>query len=153
MIRFAIQDDVKDIYELICQLENNKLDYEKFEKVFNINLQDDRIYYLVYEKDNTAIGFLSLHIDYQLHHIGKIAEIMELVTKEEYRGLKIGKNLFQKSCEIAKENDCIQIELATNKLREKAHKFYEKEGMKNFHYKFSMNLNGKTQYENKIGSV
>jgi hypothetical protein len=36
-------------------------------------------------------------------------------------------------------------------LREKAHCFYERQGMHKFHYKFTLPLSGKTVNENKLG--
>ena len=37
---------------------------------------------------------------------------------------------------------CVQIELACNTLRTDAHRFYEREGFKRYHYKFSKPLAG-----------
>ena len=52
---------------------------------------------------------------------------------------------------VAKENGCIQIEVACNQLRIDTHRFYDREDMNNFHYKFSKPLEGETYVDNKLG--
>ena len=70
---------------------------------------------------------------------------------KEFRGRGIGGEMFSLACKIAREHGCSQIELATNQLRHDAHRFYEKQGMKNFHFKYSMCLADRTAEGNKIG--
>lgn len=52
---------------------------------------------------------------------------------------------------MTKDAGCIQIEVACNQLRKDTHRFYLREGMHNFHYKFSLNLTGNDTAENAIG--
>lgn len=87
-------------------------------------------------------GMLNLRFEYQLHHAACIAEIMELVVAAQCRNKGIGKLMLNEACRIAKENGCIQIEVACNQLRKDTHRFYAREGMKNYHYKFSKPLVG-----------
>ena len=87
-------------------------------------------------------GMLNLRFEYQLHHAARIAEIMELVVAAQCRNKGAGKLMLNEACRIAKENGCIQIEVACNQLRKDTHRFYEREGMKNYHYKFSKPLVG-----------
>lgn len=150
-IRMAKLADTKTIYDLICDMENTKLDYNKFEKVFNSYLNDSRFFCIVAERDNSVIGCLNLRIEYQLHHTEKIAEIMELAVMDIFRSKGIGKKLFEKASEIAKNNNCLQIEVCCNQLRLDAHRFYERQGMHKFHYKLSMDLSGKEIKENRLG--
>ncbi|NLY44031.1 MAG: GNAT family N-acetyltransferase [Clostridiaceae bacterium] len=132
-------------------MENTKLDYEKFKQVFKKYLEDDRFFCFVAEHGGTVIGCLNLRIEYQLHHTAKIAEILELAVMDKYRSKGVGKELFDKASEIAKDNECLQIEVCCNQLRIRAHNFYEKQGMSKFHYKFSMNLYNEKIKENRIG--
>ncbi|HAS91659.1 MAG TPA: GNAT family N-acetyltransferase, partial [Clostridiales bacterium] len=46
-VRMAKLTDIKNIYDLICDMENTKFDYEKFEKVFKKYLEDDRFFCFV----------------------------------------------------------------------------------------------------------
>lgn len=87
-------------------------------------------------------GMMNLRFEYQLHHAARIAEIMEFVVAPQCRNKGLGKLILNEACEIAKDHDCIQIEVACNQLRKDTHRFYEREGMKNYHYKFSRSLVG-----------
>ena len=150
-VRMAKSTDIKDVYDLICDMENTKLDYGKFQAFFNKYLGDDRYFCFVAEDCGTVIGCLNLRIEYQLHHTAKIAEILELAVMDKYRSKGVGRELFEKASQIAKDNDCLQIELCCNQLRIRAHNFYEKQGMSKFHYKFTMNLHNEEIKENRLG--
>ncbi|WP_428023013.1 GNAT family N-acetyltransferase [Arcobacter sp.] len=139
-IRLAKIDDLKDIYDLICDMESTQLDYKKFEQIFIKYLNNENFYSIVAQDDDLIVGCLNLRVEYQLHHVEKIAEIMELAVKNEYRSKGVGKKLLDKANKISKENNCLQIEVCCNQIREKAHKFYQREGMKNTHFKFTMDL-------------
>lgn len=96
-------------------------------------------YYLAIQ-DDIVFGFATVHFQYLLHHMGKVAELQELVVLSSKQGLGIGSLLFEKIKEIAIENECILLEVCCNQIREFSHKFYLKQGMKNSHYKFTMPL-------------
>ncbi|MDR3214921.1 MAG: GNAT family N-acetyltransferase [Bacilli bacterium] len=140
IIREANIDDLAVIYQFFIVLEGTELDYHRFKEVFQKNLNDDQIYYVIAESDNIIVGFGSVHLHLLLHHIGMVAEIEELFVKEEYRLLNIGQALINELVNIAMKEDCELIELASNKLRTKAHGFYEKCGFKATHFKFTMPL-------------
>lgn len=140
-IRLAKINDIKNIYDLICDMENTQLDYKKFEQIFIKCLDNENFYSIVAEEDGFIIGCLNLRIEYQLHHVEKIAEIMELAVKNEYRSKGVGKYLLDNAKKISKDNNCLQIEVCCNQIRKKAHKFYQREGIKNTHFKFTMDLN------------
>lgn len=151
MIRVATANDMESIYSLICNMEQKVLDRDEFEQIFIEQLSCDNKPLLVFEQGNEILGALSLRIEYQLHHCAKIAEIMEFSVKESQRSKGIGKALFDAACQKSKDAGCVQIEVCCNMLRTKAHHFYKREGMHNFHYKFSMDLQGQVVTENKLG--
>lgn len=150
-IELAQMNDLEDIYRLICDMENTKLDKTKFSEIFQSYLSDKRIYCLVVKMDERVIGCLNLRMELQLHHTEKIAEIMELAVDAECRSQGIGKQLFDKAQDIARKNHCVQIEVCCNMLRERAHKFYIKQGMNKTHYKLTKPLDGRIFSENKLG--
>lgn len=76
---------------------------------------------------------------------------MEFAVDSAYRNQGIGKEMLAKACELAKNYDCVQIEAACNQLREDTHRFYLREGMHNFHFKFSKSLVGNDTVQNAIG--
>lgn len=140
VIRSAEKEDLEQVYKLIIELENQKLDFQSFEKIYIENMNNPRVLYLTYIDNHNIVGFVSIHIQSLLHHCARIAEIQELVVLEGVRGKGFGMQLFNKAIEIAKENDCAQIEVCCNQKRKLSHVFYKKMGMLNNHFKFTMPL-------------
>ena len=97
------------------------------------------------------VAVLNLRFEEQLHHAGKIAEVMELAVDGRYRGRGLGRELLERAIELAKELGCMQIELACNRLRRDAHRFYLRQGMSCYHYKFSRSLTEEGPGENRLG--
>lgn len=150
MYRKATLHDCEKIYHLICDMECRQLPYDRFYSIFQKQLDDRRYYCLVCVHDD-VIGVLNLRFEEQLHHADLIAEIMEFAIDAKYRNQGIGKEMFANACRIAKEFGCMQIEVACNQLRSDTHRFYLREGMHNFHFKFSKVLAGNDVSENAIG--
>ena len=151
MICKAEKEDVKRVYELICDMEQSTLPYGEFERIFLAQLEDGDYCCLVYRRDGECVGVLNLRFEEQLHHAGKIAEIMELAVDGRYRNRGLGRELLERAIELAKELGCMQIELACNRLRRDAHRFYLRAGMQRYHYKFSLPLAGEAPGENRLG--
>ncbi len=151
MYRKATLDDCKRVYELICEMEGKQLPSDRFSAIYQRQLRNKYHYCLVYEHDGNVIGVLNLKFDEPLHHSGRIAEITEFAVDAAYRKQGIGKEMFTAACRLAKKFGCVQIEAACNQLREDTHRFYLREGMHNFHFKFSKPLAGADTPENEIG--
>lgn len=140
MIRQAVCADLPAVYQLICALEETTFPMELFTWGYEEMMANSNHVILVAESDSKIMGVLHLRMEFQLHHCGKIAEIMELVVDEKYRSMGIGKQLFVAAEIAAKEHHCRQIEVTSNQKRGKAHRFYQREGMENTHYKFSKQI-------------
>ena len=138
MIRYATKNDLKPVFELIKLLSSEEFTYEQFEASFAYNLQNNHI--LLYVENGEVAGLGVLVIFFPLHHSKKIAEIIEIVTVESARGKGIGKKLLDEMATLAAKNDCANIELASNKKRTDAHRFYEREGLVPTHFKFTKKL-------------
>ena len=151
MICKAEKADVKRVYELICDMEQSTLPYGEFERIFLAQLEDEAYYCLVYRREGELVAVLNLRFEEQLHHAGKIAEIMELAVDGSHRNRGLGRELLERACALAKERRCMQIELACNRLRRDAHRFYLRQGMSCCHYKFSRSLTGEDPGENRLG--
>ena len=128
------------VYALMHELEGDKLDRDCFEAVYLRNLADEHIFSLLAMDAGAALGFLSLHIQFLLHHAGMAAEIQEIVVSEAHRGQGIGEKLFLRARQIAAERGCVLLEVCCNQSRAHSHQFYLRQGMKNTHYKFTMPL-------------
>lgn len=150
-IRVARPEDGRAIYDLVCDMENKTLPYPDFEQIFQRQNAREDFLCLVYIQNEEVIGCINLRMEEQLHHAGKICEIMEFAVNREQRGNGIGKRLFDAACRKAREGQCLQIEVSCNRLRERTHRFYEAQGMHRFHYKFSLDFAGAGDCENRLG--
>lgn len=140
MIRRAVHSDCEAIYALICSLEATQLPFQEFCSIFHAQQTDDHYDFLVYEEGGSVLGGLNLRFERQLHHAAQVAEIMEFVVDASARSRGIGHELLTRTCQIAKERGCVQIEAASNQSRTEAHRFYLREGMQNSHFKFCLSL-------------
>ena len=133
MYRKATLEDCKAVYKLICDLECRELPFDAFAEIFAEQVANGNYYCLLWEQEGSVVAALNLRFERQLHHASRIAEILEFEVAASCR-----------SCGS-------QIELATNQLRKDAHRFYTREGMHNFHYKFSKSFAVDAPQENAIG--
>lgn len=149
------------IDELMCQISSGTYDerlmdckqlpFDRFYSIYQEQIKNEHYYCLICEHDDNVIGVLNLRFEEQLHHSECIAEIMEFAVDEAYRKQGVGKEMFANACQLAKDFGCIQIEVACNQLRQDTHRFYLREGMHNFHFKFSKSLVGNDVAQNAIG--
>lgn len=151
MFKKATLNDCLAVYELICELECKQLPYEDFAAIYGRQVADERYYCLLWESEGQVVAMLNLRFEEQLHHASRIAEILEFSVHAGCRSCGIGKKMLAEAVRISKEFGCSQIELATNQLRKDAHRFYTREGMHNFHYKFSKSFTETDVTENAIG--
>ena len=151
MFRNSNLSDCAPIYRLICLLENSALPYDSFAEIYAEQLKSGKYISLVYEAEGDIRAFINIRCEGQLHHADKIAEIMEFIISPEYRNSGLGTKLFNEAVKQSEKSGCMQIEVACNQLRKDTHRFYERMGMNNFHYKFSMPLDGSEVNGNSIG--
>ena len=143
--------DCAQIYDLICDMERKKLPFDRFKRIFCAQLRSKYYYCLVNDDGGHVIAVLNMRFEEQLHHAENIAEIMEFAVEAVFRNQGIGKAMLEKACRIAKARGCSQIEVACNQLREDTHRFYAREGMHNFHHKFSKSLTENDTAINALG--
>lgn len=134
-IRAAGQNDLQAVYEFLCDLENLTLDRGQFEQVFRQNLTNPLIYYLVAEWANQVVGFVSCHVQFILHHTGKVGEIQELYVKPAYRNQRIGQALVAALDAMARQEGIVNLEVTTNQKRTDTVRFYEREHFSRTHFK------------------
>ncbi len=135
-IREAQPDDLLEVYELLCTLENHELPLQAFAETYGHNLEEPLIRYLVAEEDK-LVGFISLHMDRQLHHASLVGEVQELIVREDRRGQGIGEALLKAAQEQAAQAGCSHMELNSNLKRTGAHAFYAHMGWEKNHYCFT----------------
>lgn len=134
-IRPATADDCTTIYTFLCDLEEMKLNHTAFRAVFRHNLADNCIRYRVAEHNGQLVGFVSCHIQYLLHHTGKVGEIQELYVRPDSRNQRIGNQLIAYLEDMARREGLVNLEVTTNQKRTDAIGFYEQTGFTLSHQK------------------
>lgn len=137
MIRLAVSADQPEIYSLICALEETTFPQEMFAWGFYTMLSSASHLLLVAEEEGQIVGLLHLWMEFQLHHCGTVAEIMELIVSREVRSKGIGAALLKAAREQAIQHHCIQFEVTSNQKRKQAHRFYQREGLEQTHIKLT----------------
>lgn len=151
MFRKAVWEDRETVYRFICDMEERQLPFQRFSQIFQRQLENENYCCLIDQRGGQPVAILNLRFEEQLHHGDRVAEIMEFVADPRHRGNGIGGRLFAHACQVARDHGCSQIEVACNQLRTDTHRFYTRQGMHNFHFKFSKVLMGEDPPENRIG--
>lgn len=151
VIRRGGPEDLTAVYELICGMEQTRLPFDRFSRIYLDCLERTGEIFLVCQEGGVVTGVLHLRTEVQLHHAAPVAEVMELAVATGHRSRGIGRALLAEARRLALETGCVQLEVACNRLRTDAHRFYRREGMRDFHLKFSLDLTGTAGTENAIG--
>ncbi|OIN56912.1 GNAT family N-acetyltransferase [Arsenicibacter rosenii] len=139
-IRPATPADGTVIYTFLCDLEEEILDRERFDTVFQTNLQHPDYHYLVAETGQAVVGYISCHTQLLLHHVGRVGEIQELYVLPACRNQRIGRQLVDRLLQLAAAEGWVNLEVTTNKKRLDTQRFYEQTGFSPTHIKFVKQL-------------
>ncbi len=137
-IRKAENQDLDFVYKAICELENEVLDFEVFEMIFNENISSPKNLYIIAENETEGLGFISFHTQNLLHHCGLVGEIQEFFIHQKYRGQGVGRLLINEILSFAEQNNLKSIEVTTNKKRVENVAIYENLGFTLSHNKFTI---------------
>jgi len=142
MIREACLSDFNAIFDLENQVFNIHLnarpDMIKPRMSFNkehyeTSLNDENIKIFVYEENNEVLGYcITKKWGYSNHHLFydmTILEINDMCVDEKARGKSIGRQLFNRAKDYAKEIRAVKIEFSVWKFNKNARQFYEHLGM------------------------
>lgn len=83
-------------------------------------------------RDAGVIGWAHVSVNYLLE-VGTRAELNGLIVEESVRSLGAGAKLLEAAERWARERGCPVMSVRSNVIRERAHKFYERNGYE--HYK------------------
>lgn len=139
-LRPAQLSDIHFILQCMEELENEAFDRKRFGLVFEQAYYSEDYYPFIILSGEQPCGYLGIRIENQLHHNGKVAEILELIILPGFRNRSNGKEALDFAIHFALEQNCLLIELASGQTRIDAHRFYEFNGFKKSHYKFTINL-------------
>lgn len=139
-IRMATLADLEPVYQLICDLEGESLNYSYFTENYRRNLEDSTVHYWVACHGEKVIGFLSMHVQRILHHVRLTCELQELNVLPEYRSQGVGSMLMEQAEKLAKELDLEEVELTTRNYRVRTQEFYKRLGYEQTHLKYVKKL-------------
>lgn len=97
---------LNEVYDLICELEGEKMCKESFSTTYKTNLDTPNVFYRLVIDNEEVVGFASLHIQSLLHHGNRIGELQEIIIKHEKQGCGFGTLLFDDIKQKAEENGC-----------------------------------------------
>jgi len=96
---------------------------------------------LVVVEDGNIVGTNHVLIFKHLARALRPAAIIEnMVVDSRSRGAGVGDRLTEAALEIARRCGCYKLSLTSNLKRPKAHRFYEKFGMRRTHYGYTIYL-------------
>lgn len=112
------------------------LDKHAFKAIFEANLADLMVQYVLAEADNQPIGFASCHVQRLLHHAGLVAEIQEMYVLPAWRSRGVGQVLVEHFMEQGRREKWVHLEVTSNRRRIRTHTFYERLGFVQTSLKF-----------------
>lgn len=136
-IRRTEIQDLESVYGFLCELENERFNFNAFSQIFHKNIHNSEYAYFTASDGNKAIGYISFHIQALLHHCGMVGEIQELFIDKNYRNRGIGKLLISEIEKISEINDLKSIEVTSNISRIENVEIYKKLGFRLTHNKFT----------------
>jgi (aminoalkyl)phosphonate N-acetyltransferase len=136
LLRRATAQDTAAIRQLLGELEEQTYPADIFNDFFAKNLAREGVYYWLVEVGGQTVGFVSLHVQYLLHHLGPVAEIQELVITAAHQGTGLGQLLVGEARAQARALGCVNLEVTCNQKRQAAHRFYQANGLQPTHLKF-----------------
>jgi PhnO protein len=135
--RRATLADSDAVYALICELKQAEFNRQAFNVGFAANLEDHNLCYQLALLNGDVVGMISLHLQFHLHHVNWVGEIQELVVMPAARGHGVGSKLLAWAEEQARIAGAELTELSTSAKRLDAHRFYQREGYQNTHFRFT----------------
>ena len=126
VVNIIEEKDLEQLQQILKDVFNNTISYEKMENLYKISKENKDIYILGYYIDDNLVGTVTLNI--LTLPSGKDATIWDLAIKEDYRRLGIATKLMNKAEEIAKQEDIKRIWLFSGFHRKCAHELYRKLG-------------------------
>jgi GNAT superfamily N-acetyltransferase len=133
LIRKCEEKDLPELIELCAKHASfEQANYDPIGKevllkkaLFSAN---PKLFCAVIESNNQLQGYFSYTFDYSTWDAQTFLYLDCLFLEPEFRGQRIGEIVFELLKEIAKQNDCINIQWQTPIFNERAIKFYNRIG-------------------------
>ena len=152
IIRKAREDELKIVQELNQMLFENDGVWDKTlnmnwvfseegEKYFRDRISGEGVC-LVAELDGEVVGYLAGGMFKPYHHRiqMKMAELENILVKEEFREKNIGEKLFEEFLKWSKEQNAQRITVYATAQNSRAIKFYERVGFKPYSLELELEI-------------
>jgi GNAT superfamily N-acetyltransferase len=84
---------------------------------------------MVAELEGSVVGAFHLTvIQYVANRGGRVAQVENVIVEPAFRGRGIGEAMMRWAITEARRRGCFRIQLTSNKVRKRAHRFYERLG-------------------------
>jgi len=133
LIRVASPGDWPDVMGLLAELGRPDVrgtdDEEPARRLFETYLERPDTEAFVAELDRRVVGFVNVEFRERLNFLTPEAWIPEFIVTEAARSKGAGAALLARCEEVARERNSWSLSLESANWRERAHAFYEREGM------------------------
>jgi len=124
-VREALEEDSERIAALAHQL-GYRVNEPHVLSCLRLRGDDYEVYVAVVPRAG-VVGWIGVRAHQTLTSTRR-ADVEGLIVEDEYRGTGIGKRLLERAERWGREHECASLRLFTNVVRERAHRFYEREG-------------------------
>lgn len=131
-IRPARSKDAARLAELSSQLGYPSTAVETLQRMRKLKPASLNVLFVAEDRDAGVVGWAHVSVNY-LIEVGTRAELNGLIVAEGQRSRGAGARLLEAAEAWARKHGCPSMSVRSNVIRERAHKFYERQGYK--HYK------------------
>lgn len=131
-IRPARSKDAARLAELSSQLGYPSTAVETLQRMRKLKPASLNALFVAEDRDAGVVGWAHVSVNY-LIEVGTRAELNGLIVAEGQRSLGAGARLLEAAEAWARKHGCPSMSVRSNVIRERAHKFYERQGYE--HYK------------------
>ena len=131
-VREARPGDWPEVSGLLAELGRPDVrgsDEEAARRRFERYLARDDVAAFVAELDGRVVGFVNVEFRERLNFTTPQAWIPDFIVAEETRSKGVGAALLDRCQRVARERDCWSLTLESASWRERAHAFYERQGL------------------------
>jgi GNAT superfamily N-acetyltransferase len=132
IIRRARSSDAQRLAELSGQLGYPTTSAEMAKRMRKLKPASQNALFVAESPEAGVVGWTHVSVTH-LVEVGTRAELNGLIVAEEQRSLGAGARLLDAAEDWARKHGCPSISVRSNVIRERAHKFYDRQGYE--HYK------------------
>lgn len=126
-IRVAMSQDYAPMAELAGELGYPTKVEQIARRMVSIEESSEHAVFVAQLSSGEITGWIGVFV-YHAVEIDARAEVSGLVVDERHRSQRIGLRLLERAEQWAREKSCMTVGLRSNVIRQRAHRFYERNG-------------------------